>query len=98
MEKLCVSDYFFNVEYLELFATINPSKIKDHEEQKHSLKHLCNINLIGSLVKPGYWVPKSTLLSLTNYANYLPRLLSSSDNNHHLQRLTKETVYYCCKL
>ena len=45
-EKLCVSDYLSNVEYKDLCATINPSKIKDLEEQKQSLKHL-NINLIG---------------------------------------------------
>ena len=38
MEKLCASDYFSNVEYQDLCATINPSKIKDLEEQKQSLK------------------------------------------------------------
>ena len=27
MEKLCVSDYFSNVKYQDLCATINPSKI-----------------------------------------------------------------------
>ena len=51
--KLCISDYFSYVEYQDLCATINPSKIKDLEEQKQSLKHLCNINWIGFLEKPG---------------------------------------------
>ena len=36
MEKLCVSDYFSNVEYQNLCATINLSKIKDLEEQKQA--------------------------------------------------------------
>ena len=42
-----------DVEYQDLCATINLSKIKDLKEQKQSLKHLCNINLIGFLEKPG---------------------------------------------
>ena len=33
VEKLFVSDYFSNVEYQKLFATINPSEIKDFEER-----------------------------------------------------------------
>ena len=37
MEKLCLSDYFSNVEYQDLCATIN--QIKDLEEQKQSIKH-----------------------------------------------------------
>ena len=53
VEKLCVSDYFTNVEYQDLCATISLSKIKDLEEQKQSLKHLFNINWIGFLEKPG---------------------------------------------
>ena len=53
MENLCLCDYFSNVKYLDLCATINPSNIKDLEEQKQSLKHLCNINLIGFLEKTG---------------------------------------------
>ena len=32
-ENLCVLDYFFNVEYQNLCATINLSKIKDLKEQ-----------------------------------------------------------------
>ena len=57
MEKLCVSDYFSNIRYQDLGATINPSKIKDLKEQKPSLKHLCNINFIGFLEKPGLSIP-----------------------------------------
>ena len=41
VEKLCVSDFFSNVKYQDLCATINLSrlKIKDLEDQKQSLKH-----------------------------------------------------------
>ena len=53
MEKLYVLDYFSNIEYQDLCATINPSKIKDLEEQKQSPKHLCNISVIGFLEKQG---------------------------------------------
>ena len=35
--------YLSNVEYQDLCATKNLSKIKNIEEQKQSLKHLCNI-------------------------------------------------------
>ena len=39
MEKLCVyRSISLNVKYQDLCATINPSKIKDLEEQKQSLK------------------------------------------------------------
>ena len=66
MEKLCLWDNFSNVEYPDLCATITPSKIKDLEEQKQSLKHLCNINLIGFLEKPGLidFVFKKAILNI----------------------------------
>ena len=35
MEKLCVSDYFSNVQYQDLSAIINPSKIKDLEKTNY---------------------------------------------------------------
>ena len=38
--KSCVSDYFNNVEYQDLCATINPSKIKDLEN-KNNLWNIC---------------------------------------------------------
>ena len=54
VEKLCVSDYFSNVEYQEdLCATLNPSKTKDLKELKQSLKHSCSIYLKGFLENPG---------------------------------------------
>ena len=36
MEKFCVLDYYSNVEYQGLCATINLSKIKDLEKQEES--------------------------------------------------------------
>ena len=36
VEKLCVSDFFSNVEYQNLYATINPSKTEDLKEQKYA--------------------------------------------------------------
>ena len=50
-KKLCVSATFSNVKYQDLCATINLSKIKYLQNQKQSLKYLCNINLIGFLQK-----------------------------------------------
>ena len=44
---------FSNVEYQDLSATINPSKIKYLQNRKQSLKYLC-INLIGFLQKPDF--------------------------------------------
>ena len=43
------SDYFYNVKYQDLCATINPTKTKDLEDQKQFLKHLYNNNVIGFL-------------------------------------------------
>ena len=42
---------FSYVKYQDLCETINPSKIEDLENQKQSLKYLCNINLILNELK-----------------------------------------------
>ena len=43
---------FSNVKYQDLSAKINLSKIKYLQNQRQSLKYLCNNNLIGFLQKP----------------------------------------------
>ena len=50
--KSCVSDYFSNVKYQDLCATINSSKIKDLED--HSLQEIikltvANVTWIGTM-------------------------------------------------
>ena len=63
---------FSNVKDQDLCATINSSKNKYLQNQKQSLKYLCNNNLIGFLQKPHKVISDTTRRDPYNRLTFYP--------------------------